>query len=145
MKNYKKSITFRICGLSFMVLVAAILGIFDVFFASVKIKTSTVFGFQCGLTLGLAISALPLIIRYKKALRSEEKLQLLFNKENDERMKVIKSKAGMPMLLITSSVMIIMAIIIGYFNITVFYTLVAAVLFQLLAACIVKFVYMRLI
>lgn len=144
MRKYKKNLIIRICALSFVVLVAVILGIFDVFFATIEIKTSMVFGFQCGLTLGLGVSALPLIIRYKKALESEEKLQLLFNKENDERMKAIKSKAGMPMLLITSFIMIIIAVVIGYFDVVVFYTLIVAALCQLVAACIVKFIYMRL-
>ncbi len=144
MNKYKKNLIIRMCVLSFVVLVAIFLGIFDVFFATVEIKTSMFFGFQCGLLLAMGMLAILLIIRYKKAMESEEKLQLLFNKENDERMKNIKSKAGMPMLLITSFIIIIIAVIIGYFNVVVFYTLIAVALCQLVAACIVKFIYMRL-
>ncbi len=144
MRKYKKNLIIRICALSCVVFVAVFLGIFDVFFATVKIKTSIVFNFQCGATAALGLLALLFIIRYKKALESEEKLQLLFNKENDERMKSIKYKAGVPMLLILSCTIIMMAVVIGYFNVVVFYTLIAVSLCQLAAACIVKFVYMRL-
>lgn len=70
-------------------------------------------------------------------------IKLLFNKENDERMKAIKYKAGIPMLLITSVLMIIAAVIIGYFNVTAFYTMIAASLCQLVLSCIVKFVYIK--
>lgn len=145
MEKYRKHLTIRICVLSFVVLIAVVLAIFDVFFATGEAKTSMVFGFQCGATLALGMLALLLIIRYKKALGSEEKLQLLFNQENDERMKTIRSKAGMPMLLIISSIMILIAVIIGYFNVVVFYTLIVVAFCQLIAACIVKLIYMRLL
>ena len=50
----------------------------------------------------------------------KKELKIQYNKENDERMKAIKAKAGMPMLLITSIVMIIVGVIAGYFNFTIF-------------------------
>lgn len=79
MRTYKRNLVIRICALSFVVFIAVFLGIFDAFFATEDVKTSMVFGFQCGLTSASGILALILIVRYKKALQSEEKLQLLFN------------------------------------------------------------------
>lgn len=144
MRKYKQNLRIRICALSFVLLAVIFLGIFDAFFATAEIKASEVFGFQCGFTLALGVLALMLIFRYQKALTSEEKVQMLFNKENDERMRTIKYKAGMPLLLITSFAMMIIAVVTGYFHVIVFYTLIAASLCQLLVACIVKFIYMRL-
>jgi len=50
----------------------------------------------------------------------------------------------MPMLMITSILMLIAAIIAGYFNIIVFYTLVLAATVQLSIGTIVKLVCMKL-
>ena len=145
MKNYRKNLVIRIRALAFLAAAAAFLGIFDAFFAEATVKANPVFGFQCGLTDGLGILALLLILRYKKALENEEKLRQLYNREKDERMSAIKSKAGMPLLLITSLAMILAGIVAGYFHVIVFYTLIAAALFQLATACIVKFLYSRII
>lgn len=68
----------------------------------------------------MGVLAALFIIRYKKALTNEEKLQLLLNKENDERIKAIKLKAKMPMLFITSFAVILISVVIGYFNVIVF-------------------------
>lgn len=113
------------------------------FWATEEVKASEIFGFQCGITTALGILALIMIIRYHKTLRSEKELQIQYNKENDERMKVIRAKAGMPMVLIFSVVIIIAGILIGYSNIVVFYTLIITAALQLVIACIAKFVYTK--
>jgi hypothetical protein len=77
------------------------------------------------------------------AIKDERKLKMAYNRENDERMKAIRAKAGMPMLLITSVMMVIAAIIAGYFNIVVFYTLTAAAMMQLLLGVSVKLYHMK--
>lgn len=143
MEKYRKNIISRIFVLSFAVLLAVGLGIFDVFGATEQMKENVIFGFQCGFITALGIMSVILIVRYCKAVKDSEKLKLLFNKENDERTRYIRSKAGMPMLQITSMIMIIGGIVVGYFNATVFYTLIAASVFQLFIGCIVKTVYMK--
>ena len=57
--------------------------------------------FQSGFMLGLAIVSLFMLMKYRKLLRDERGLRESFNKETDERMILIRSKAGMPALLIT--------------------------------------------
>lgn len=143
MEKYKKTLTKRIYALTLVVLIAVALGVFDAFFATAEIKSSVIFSFQCGLTSAMGLISLALIAHYRIALSNEKSIKMLFNKENDERMKAIKYKAGIPMLLITSVLMIIAAVIIGYFNVTAFYTLIAASLCQLVLSCIVKFVYIK--
>lgn len=143
MEKYRKNLIFRIITLSFVVLLAVGLGIFNVFGAKEQIKENVIFGFQCGFIIGLELVSVILIIRYSKAVKDMKKLEVLFNKENDERIRYIKSKAGMPMLLITSVIMILCGTVLGYFNTTVFYTLITASMCQLFTACIVKMVYLK--
>ncbi len=144
MDNYKKVIKKRIWILSFLVLLAVGLGIFDTFWASAEMKKSKIFAFQCGAVTALGVFSACLLIHYKKILQNEEDLKIQYNKENDERMKAIKAKAGMPMLLITSIVMIIVGVIAGYFNFTIFFTLIIAAVCQLLTSFVVKLVYMKI-
>lgn len=143
MERYKKVIIARIFLLSMLALLAVGLGIFDVFWASAGVKANGIFEFQCGVTTALGILALFKMIQYSKGLRSEKGLQIQYNKENDERMKVIRAKAGMPMVLITSIAMFVAGIIIGYLNVTVFYTLIAAAVVQLVIASIIKLIYLK--
>ena len=107
MEKYKKSIIIRVFLLSILALLAVGLGIYDVFWATDEVKASEIFEFQCGITTALGIFALIMMIRYHKTLRSEKELQIQYNKEKDERMKAIRAKAGMPMVLIFSVVIII--------------------------------------
>ncbi len=144
MDNYKKVIKKRIWMLSFLVLLAVGLGIFDTFWASAEMKESKIFAFQCGAITALGVFSAYFLIHYKKILQNEEDLKIQYNKENDERMKAIKAKAGMPMLLITSIVMIIVGVIAGYYNFTIFFTLIIAAICQLLTSFVVKLVYMKI-
>ena len=145
MEKYKKIIIVRVFLLEILALLAVALGIYDVFWATAKVKSIEVFEFQCGITMGLGILALIRIIRYRKTLRSEKELQIQYNKVNDERTKAIQAKAGMPMILISSIVMVIAGIIIGYSNLVIFYTLIAAAALQLVIACTTKFIYVKII
>lgn len=144
MEKYKKVIIIRVFLLSILVLLAVGLGIYDVFWAAAEVKASVIFGFQCGVTAALGILTLIRIILYRKVLRNEKELKIQYNKENDERRKAIRAKSGMPMVLITSVVMIVSGIIIGYSNITVFYALISAAAVQLCIACATKFIYTKI-
>lgn len=143
MDKYKLVLKRRVALLTVPVLLAAALSVYDVFFAGEAVKESFIFGFQSGLTTALGLMSAALIIRFSSILKSEAKLKLQYNKENDERYKVIRSKAGMPLLLITSVIMIIAGIIAGYFNEAAFITLMCASLTQMLIGAAVKMIYMR--
>lgn len=144
MKSYKKTIITRIILLSVLALFAVGFGTYDAFFATAEIKSNNVFSFQCGLTIALGTLALVCIIRYSKALRNNKKLQEQYIKENDERIKAIRAKAGIPIYLVFSIIMIVVGIIIGYFNELIFITLIATAAIQLLLACAIKLIYTKI-
>lgn len=143
MDKFKKSIAARIVLLSFLVAFAVVLGIYDVFLATPKMKDSFVFGFQSGAATACGLMAAILIIRYRGILKDENKIKLEFNRENDERLKAIRAKAGLPMVLVTSVLMILAGVIAAYFNAAIFIALTAAAVCQLMISVIVKLIYKR--
>lgn len=143
MNKYKTSIKIRIILLSTLIVIAVIFGIYDVFWASPEIKESSLFGFQVGIITSLGLISLITVIIYRTLLKDDTKLLLQFNKENDERNNAIKAKAGIPMLPITSALIIIAGVIAGYFNSLIFITLIAAAAFQMTICAIIKIIYMK--
>ncbi|MBO1266270.1 hypothetical protein J3A84_14630 [Proteiniclasticum sp. SCR006] len=147
MENYKRTIRHRIGLFTGLILLTAVLGVYSSIAMgnpeNTGISDGALSGFQMGLIVGLGVLALTQLFKLSMAVKDERKLKLAYNRENDERMKAIRAKAGMPMLLITSVLMIIAAIIAGYFNIVVFYTLTAAAVVQLLLGVSVKLYHMK--
>ena len=147
MEKFKGRIKRRIILFAGMTLITAVLGVYDFFAAGNLEKASMTDGivseFQFGLIFGIGMLALLQIIKLSRVINDDKKLRMLYNKEHDERLKTIRSKAGMPMLMITSVIMLIAAIIAGYFNIVVFYTLVMAAVVQLSVGAIVKLYCMK--
>lgn len=147
MEQYKEKIKRRIMLFSVGVLGAAILCIYDFFvmrnLEMESMRPTMVVGFQFGLILGIGMLSLIQVIKLSKIIKDDKKLKILHNKEHDERLILIRSKSGMPMLLITSVLMIIVAIVYGHFNTTVFITLVLAAMIQLLIGLIVKLYCMK--
>ena len=147
MENYKRTIRYTIGLFAGLILLTAALGIYSITAmgkpGNAGISGGALSGFQLGLITGLGVLALTQLVKLSMAMKDERKLKMAYNRENDERMKAIRAKAGMPMLLITSVMMVIAAIIAGYFNIVVFYTLTAAAMMQLLLGVSVKLYHMK--
>ena len=147
MENYKRTIRYRIGLHIALILLTAALGVYSFFEMGTPenagISGGALSRFQLGLIVGLGIRALTELVKLSMVVKDERKLKMAYNRENDERMKAIRAKAGMPMLLITSVMMVIAAIIAGYFNIVVFYTLTAAAMMQLLLGVSVKLYHMK--
>ena len=143
MEKFRRTIKTRMALLAVMILFSVALCIYDVFFAGEVLKESFVWGYQSGLATGMGLVAVFAFIRLRLILRSETKLHLQYNRENDERLKAIRAKSGMPMLLITSVAMLIAGIVAGYFNETVYFTLLIAALLQVLLGITVKAVNMK--
>ena len=144
MEQYKKKLRRRIGLLTLAAIFSVGFGIYDVFFAPELIKTMPTFEFQCGFTSTLGLSAMCFVIYFKRIQEDEEALQKQYNKETDERMKLIRAKAGMPVTLFFSVAMIVAGIVAGYFNSIVFYTLIAAGLCLIGTAAVIKAVYMKI-
>jgi len=148
MEEFRTNVKRRITIFSGMTLVAAALGVYNFLLMNYSedatMYDGSVTGFQSGLILSIGIIAVVQIIKLTRAFNDETNLKLLYNQEHDERLKTIRSKAGMPMLMITSILMLIVAIVAGYFNIVVFYTLVITAIVQLSIGAIVKLICMKM-
>ena len=81
--------------------------------------------------------------RYVRALRDEQALRRLWNREHDERMRAIKARAGAPMLLYTSAAMIAVALLIGPWNIMAAMTLLLAAAGQIVVCGVMKIICMH--
>ncbi|MGB3975402.1 MAG: hypothetical protein WBM02_12205 [bacterium] len=149
MDNYRNKVKKRVVWLSIFIVFVVFIGIYDVFFLSqtevVKTPGNMMQRFQIGLIIGLGGVAGFHRSRFARALKDEHELKLLCNRENDERMKVIRAKAGMPVLMICSVAILIAAITAGYFDITIFYTLLITSAAQLMLGLILKVYYMKTI
>ncbi|HOO33793.1 MAG TPA: hypothetical protein PLB99_11725 [Thermotogota bacterium] len=148
MEKYRKILRKRIYLMAIAIITAAILLLLQVSgLLSTKLEsefsTGMVSGFQSGLLTALIAVFTVVIVRYQKALKDKMKLQLLYNRENDERKKIIKQKSGGNIVIFYSVVIVFAAIIAGYFNTTVFHTLVACALFQLVVSSLLKLYYLK--
>lgn len=137
----------RIILFSGMILAAAVLGVYSFLIKGNTENTGMadgiVSGFQYGLIFGIGLLSLIQIIKLSIVIKSDKKLKMQYNKENDERLKAIRSKAGMPMMIVTSVIMLAAAIVAGNFNMTVFFTLVIALMVQLSIGVFVKLYCMK--
>ena len=123
MEKYKKTLRIRIALFGSVILLNAVLSICQRIMddrGKIPADVSSITDFQSGFLMGLAILSLFMLIKYRKLLRDERSLRESYNRETDERMVLIRSKAGMPALLITSIVMIFAGIFGGYSNIIIF-------------------------
>lgn len=146
MERYKKTLKTRIALFRIVILLNVILSVtLRLLDNKGKIPNAVrnITDFQTGFMLSLAIVSLFILIKYCKLLKNERMLKEAYLKETDERMILIRSKAGMPALLITSVIMIFAGIIAGYFNIIVFYSLLVTGVCQLLLGVCLKFYYMH--
>lgn len=146
MERYKKTLKTRIALFRIVILLNVILSVtLRLLDNKGKIPNAVrnITDFQTGFMLSLAIVSLFILIKYCKLLKNERMLREAYLKETDERMILIRSKAGMPALLITSVIMIFAGIIAGYFNIIVFYSLLVTGVCQLLLGVCLKFYYMH--
>lgn len=147
MEKYSKKVRIKMVLLSLLALTAVALGIYNVFFEgdteASGFSAGMLSGFRTGMAIGIGFFALIRLFFLGKAIRDEKTLKELYNKEHDERLSEIRAKAGMPLLLNTSVLMLIAALIAGPLNVTVFYTLLIAASVQLLTGLGVKMYYMR--
>lgn len=98
-------------------------------------------GFQVGLLAGLLAVALVHIFRMQKAMKDDAALRKLYYSEHDERNCYIQQKVGQTMLAVTPAILLVAAVIAGYFSVTVFFSLIAATLLQSLVGLGLKFYY----
>ena len=143
MELFKKKIKTRIALLCAVLLLFVAILLYNQFGASEALKDSLAFSFQCGFSAAGSLVLIFELMKYRSALKDETKLRVLYNQENDERMQAIRAKAGVPMVLILSILLVLAGMIIGFWNETVFVVLIGVALFQLFTSAAVKSYYMR--
>lgn len=147
MDKYRNKIRIKIIILALLALTGVSLGIYNVFFEGDNglsdFAAGILSGSRTGLAIGIGLFAMIQMIGLSKALRDDIALKKLFNKEHDERLLEIRARSGMPLLLITSVLMLIAALIAGPLNLSAFYTLVIASSAQLLIGLCVKLYFMK--
>jgi len=133
MREYKKILLARIYVMTFFglaILVGYVLNMSGMLVrGDMNIFSEFHQGFQIGLTVLVEIIFIYLINQYIRALKRPEELKRLYYAENDERMGMIREKSGGYIMFICAIAILIAAIIAGYFNETVFWTLVGCSLF----------------
>ncbi|MBZ9689092.1 hypothetical protein G9F72_022600 [Clostridium estertheticum] len=91
-------------------------------------------GFQVGIFIGLQVTMIIYIAKYRKALKNENELKKLYIKEHDERIRLINDKisgVGFNFCLVAITTAIITA---GFFSQIIFLTLLGVLTFM----CLVK-------
>jgi len=98
-------------------------------------------GFASGFFVGIQIVMIYYIGKYHAALKNEDKLKTLYIAENDERSKFIESKIGGIGINIILGGTVLGTIVAGFFNETVFFTLLFTLIFTALVKGTLKLYY----
>lgn len=101
-------------------------------------------GMSLGMCTGIAFVALYYMVKIARALRNEEKLKKMYISETDERVALIATKAGGTGTVFSIAGLWLGAMVAGYLNATVFFTLVGAALFiSLVVVCLKGYYWVR--
>lgn len=145
MEKFRKEVKTRLVLIRvFFVVVMAVLLNQQFGFVSLPVTGNEyIEGFQMGLILGMELSLLVLTVKYQWALKNERQLEDLYNKSHDERTILIRQKAGLPATWVIGVALVFAAVIAGYYNMTVFYTLLAVAFVQFAVSGTLKVLYSR--
>ena len=133
MEKYKKTLVYRICIIIFcfiIILVGCLLKMNGV----LSPQDTDVFsefhqGFQLGIIALVESMFIYFMGRYIVTLQKPEELKKLYYAEHDERKRTIREKSGGYTIFLCAIAILIVAIIAGYFNEIVFYSLVGCSFF----------------
>lgn len=142
MEEFEKRVKNRMIWLSVIAVLLLTSSILKVVTVTDAEKTGAS-GFAVGFSIAAGLLFVIRMIYYWKALGDPVALRKLYNQENDERMKVIRAKAGQPLLSITSSLMLIAGAFLGNVDEKVMFALLIAAVVQLLISIAVKFYFIR--
>jgi hypothetical protein len=98
-------------------------------------------GFQMGSMTGVIGIFIFIMVKSLKVLSSEATLKTEYYAENDERKKLIMLKIGGTPMYVCAVAILLAGIVAGYFNKTVFFSLLICALFLLVTRGILKVYY----
>ncbi len=148
MENFGVTLKKRIMVLTVFSIVAILLVAIVGYWGYSQIGSSThindfMHGAQLGLFAGFLLMMLRDIAKYIWAIKDENKIKAIYIEENDERKKLIKDKIGGVGFDFIIGVMMIAIVIAGFFNETVFLTLLGALGFMAIVKLSLKLYYNR--
>jgi len=104
---------------------------------------SFMIGFQVGLFSAGVLIAIFNIYSCIKALKSEVECKKLYIKENDERDKAIKSRITCIAFQSTIGVLLVAGIVMGFYDMTVFVTLLSVLMFMCVMMVVLKVIFYK--
>lgn len=146
MERFKDELQKRLFSMATFVAGLAMLMVFGLM-RPLAAATEEVRAFMLGVNAGLLAAALMGTLRsavkYAAALRNEEKRKALYIWEHDERRLYIQSKTGGDAIQWILSGMVVATVVSEFFNQTVFFTLLGALLFAAAVKTVFKAVYTK--
>lgn len=100
-----------------------------------------IYGFQVGISVGLEVIVILYTMKYAMVLKNENKLKALYVEENDERTKLIHDKIGGAGFNFALGAIATATVVAGFFNQTVFMTLLGVLVFIVLVKGSLKVYY----
>lgn len=140
----KRRITLLIAFSVISILLIAIIGTWG--YGKIGIGTHMedfMHGAQAGLSAGFLAVMLKYILKYYRAIKSEDKIKSIYIEENDEREELIKNKIGGVGFFFIMGVIMVSIIISGFFNEIVFLTLLGVLVFMIFVKIFLKIYYNR--
>lgn len=137
MKEFKKKVKSRIIFARIYIAIIILFIILTKILSNNEIPMEFIGGF------GVGIGAVMIfyIAQYHKALKSEEELEKLYIEETDERQQYIKSMIGSSSISISIIILTLGMLVSSFFNITVFLTLLIALMTLIVVTLVFKVYY----
>ncbi|EPH10896.1 hypothetical protein [Facklamia hominis] len=139
LEKYRREIKNRVSVYQALIAVALVFVIIGNVLLKDRGQTvETVRGFATGLFIGIELVCVFQLGKLWKMLKDEEVLKEVYIREHDEREALIQMKSGLHVIPVLSFIILICAILVGFFNDTIFYTLVVVGIGQILIALALK-------
>lgn len=100
-------------------------------------------GFRFGLLCAVESMGLFQICYYLLVLNNEKKLKKMYIKENDERACEIDKRSGMSSYKVTLVLLVILAIIVGYFSFDGFVAILGAIVLEIVVRLVLHIYYSK--
>lgn len=141
MKEYTKTIKTRIWLYSALLVIALALCVLSYVLGPHTGQYAYLSGFQVGALTSSGLLLAIILVRLVLGLRNPEKLRAMYVQDTDERNRMIKEKTGGTTFTVFNFLLLFAAVPLGYYNILIFYTLIAVALIFALFRGVVAFYY----
>lgn len=143
MEQFRKNIRSRTILMSGAILSCVVIMLVSRFEGIGQMESEFILGFQLGLFIGIEAIFVSKMIKYRRALADEELLKKLYVVETDERRVFIATKTATLSFHVVLSAIGVAAIVAGFFDKTVFFTLLGVLVFVALTKFVMKVYYRR--